>query len=62
MRELNQAITWYLERRPRIYALEIEESHFLWVTEQLPYKIDDNTRTVTILSVELDRHVLPDSN
>lgn len=63
MSELNKAIDWYLQRRPGIYAIEIEPRCFLWVTDQLPYgfpvlkilyKVDDVAKTVKIISISRD--------
>jgi hypothetical protein len=68
MSELTRAIDWYLQRRPRIYAIEIEPGFFLWVTSQLSYgfpllkvlyHIDDTAKTVTLLSIDIDTQVNP---
>jgi hypothetical protein len=61
MQELNNAIEWYLSRMPRAYAFCIEGDTFLWVTDDLAngfpllrilYSVNDDDRTVVILSIQ----------
>ena len=69
MHGLNNAIKWYLERRPRLYSTCVDGANsFLWVTDQLAYgfpllkilyQVDDDAKTVTILSVERIKKVDP---
>ena len=61
--ELKQAITWILNKTPRIIALDLGEDCFVWVTAQLSsmeipkvkiaYTVNDEARTVTLVSIEI---------
>lgn len=61
MEELVKAIEWYLGRRPRSLAYQLDNDYYLWVTEELSvetvptvkivYHVEDTSRTVKLISI-----------